>query len=97
MKLKSLFKQFFITNILKRIVDRSIIRTGYISGLCQILLSAKKGVRTVFNINNNPISGNGIHKKTRFADHKSLQKSWLGHGFSNFWASKGTWGAGVYF
>ncbi|GHT87864.1 hypothetical protein FACS189474_1790 [Bacteroidia bacterium] len=45
-------------------------------------------------IKKNPLTGNGFHEKTRFADHPELQNIPLGHGngFSNFLACAGLLG-----
>ncbi len=45
-------------------------------------------------IQKNPLTGNGFHQETRYADHPWLQNSNLGHGngFSNFIASVGILG-----
>jgi hypothetical protein len=49
-------------------------------------------------IEKSPIAGNGMHEKTRYADHKWLQGEQLGHGngFSNFTASMGIMGLFIF-
>lgn len=52
----------------------------------------------LYYIKKHPLVGNGMHSKTRYADHPYLIGEFLGHGngFSNFLASNGILGMGLY-